>query len=238
VSETRSSLLRRIKDLGDGPSWEEFDHLYRPLLIRYAAARGVDANEAGDIAQECMAAIAAGMQDFKRRVSFRAWLRGMIDHKVADHFRKRGREVHAKTREFEATESPDDSPALSWEKEWNRTHLLYWLSQIRQEVTPLTYHAFELYVLDERPVMEIARLLGMSANQVYVAKHRAEPRRTGYGPVPGEPGPVQGLRVVRRLLPQACPGNVGGPKRRRVSPGPFGPSGALQRLRTLRGDVS
>ena len=176
MSRTRTSLISRIKDLEDGPSWEEFDRLYRPLLVRYAAARGLDANEAEEIAQQCMAAIAAGVSDFQRRVSFRGWLRAMIDHKVADQMRKRGREHNAGTRVFEREDSTIESPALRWEREWNKTHLLYWLSQIRHEVSPVTYEAFELYVLEELPVPEICRRLGMSANQVYVAKHRVMKR--------------------------------------------------------------
>lgn len=172
MSRTRSSLLSRIKSLDDGPSWEEFDRLYRPLLIRYAVDRGLGPEEAEEIAQQCMAAISGGIQNFQRRVSFRGWLRGMIDHKVSDQLKKRHRECPARTGDFEREQTREESPALLWEREWNKTHLLYCLHQMRDEISPVTLEAFELYVIGELPVAEIADRLGMTPNQVYVAKHR------------------------------------------------------------------
>ena len=172
MSQTRTSLLSRIKDLQDGPSWEEFDRLYRPMLLRYAYDRGLRREEADEIAQQCMAAIADGIQSFHRRVSFRAWLRGMVDHKVTDQLRKRCHEQPARTADFHREQEREDSPALLWERQWNRTHLLYCLTQIRTELAPITYEAFELYVIRELPVEEITERLGMTRNQIYVAKHR------------------------------------------------------------------
>ncbi|KKK73730.1 hypothetical protein LCGC14_2890910, partial [marine sediment metagenome] len=47
-----------------------------------------------------------------------------------------------------------------WERQWNRAHLLYSLSQIRNDLAPVTYEAFELYVISELPVVEIADSAG------------------------------------------------------------------------------
>ncbi|HUU83917.1 MAG TPA: sigma-70 family RNA polymerase sigma factor [Phycisphaerae bacterium] len=172
MSQTRSSLLSRIKDLGDGTSWEEFDQVYRPLLVRYALSRRLSREESEEIAQQCMATIAEGIQQFQRRVSFRGWLRRMVDNKVNDQLRRRRREHSAKTRDFDREQTTEANPALLWERQWNRTHLLYCLNHIRNEVSPLTYQAFDLYVIRELPVVQIAERLGMSPNQIYVAKHR------------------------------------------------------------------
>jgi RNA polymerase sigma-70 factor (ECF subfamily) len=172
VSRTRSSLLSRVRSLDDGPSWEEFDRLYRPLLVRYAIERGLSPDEAEEIAQQCMTAITEGIQSFRRRVSFRGWLRGMIDHKVKDQLKRRRREAVARTADLEREQSREDNPALMWERHWNKMHLLYCLNRMKEEVSPLTYEAFEMYVIQELPVAEIAERLGMTPNQVYVAKHR------------------------------------------------------------------
>jgi len=172
MSRTRSSLLERIRNLEDGPSWEEFDRLYRPLLLRYALDRGLHRDEADEIAQQCMAAIAGGIQGFQRRVSLRGWLRGMVDHKVDDQLRRRRHEAPARTADFQTEQAREDNPAQLWERQWNRTHLLYCLNLVRDEISPLTYEAFERYVIREQPVGEITERLGMTANQVYVAKHR------------------------------------------------------------------
>ncbi len=172
MSDTRISLLERIRDLEDGASWQEFDQIYRPLLYRYAMARGLDPEEAEEIAQQCMTAIAGGIKSFERRVSFRGWLHGMIDNKVKDQLRKRKKEVEAKTHDFERPEGREGNPALLWERQWNRTHLLYCINQVRNEVAPTTFDAFDMYVLQGIPVTEISERLDMSANQIYVAKHR------------------------------------------------------------------
>jgi RNA polymerase sigma-70 factor (ECF subfamily) len=172
MSQTRSSLLSRVKDLSDGSSWEEFDQVYRPLLVRYALARRLTREEAEEIAQQCMASIAEGIQQFQRRVSFRGYLRRMVDNKVNDRLRKRRHEHSAKTADLQREQTTEPNPALLWERQWNRTHLLYCLNQIRNEVAPLTYQAFDLYVIRELPVPEIAERLGMNPSQIYVAKHR------------------------------------------------------------------
>ncbi|MCB9849142.1 MAG: sigma-70 family RNA polymerase sigma factor [Phycisphaerales bacterium] len=170
--DTRTSLLSRIKNPEDALSWEEFDKVYRPMLHKYALTRGLSREEAEDIAQQCMSAIATGIQSFRRQVSFRGWLRGMIDHKVSDQLRRQRKEVPARTADFAREQQREADPPLSWEREWNRTHLLYCLNQIRGEVAPTTFRAFEMYVLEERPVQEVSKALGMSANQIYVAKSR------------------------------------------------------------------
>ncbi len=142
------------------------------MLIRYAAERGLSGDEAEEIAQQCMAAIAGGIRGFQRKVSFRGWLRGLIEHKVSDQLKKHRRELPARTADFDREQTREASPALLWERQWNRTHLLYCLNQLRDEVSPMTLEAFELYVIHELPVQEIAERLAMTPNQVYVAKHR------------------------------------------------------------------
>ena len=176
MSRTRSSLLRRIQDPGDQPSWEEFDRLYRPLLTQYAASRNLTRDEAEEIAQQCMAAIAGGIQKFERRSSLRRWMRGIVDNKVKDHLRAHRKETAARTADFQREQTRESNPATLWERQWNKTHLLYCLSLIKEDVSPLTYQAFEMYVIQERPVAEIVEQLSMSANQIYVAKHRVMER--------------------------------------------------------------
>jgi RNA polymerase sigma-70 factor (ECF subfamily) len=172
MSTTRTSLLSRIKDAQDGPSWEEFDRVYRPMLLRYAVSRGLNHGDAEDIAQVCMAAISSGIKDFQRKVSFRGWLRGMVEHKVADRLRKGKHETGARTGQLEGEQDREADPALLWERQWNRTHLLHALSLIRNDIAPVTYEAFELYVIRGLPVEEIAERLHTTPNQIYVAKHR------------------------------------------------------------------
>ena len=73
---TRSSLLLRIRRADDSVAWLEFDRLYRPLMFRYARARGVAHDDAEDIVQQCMAAITRNISQFaycREKGGFRAW---------------------------------------------------------------------------------------------------------------------------------------------------------------------
>jgi RNA polymerase sigma-70 factor (ECF subfamily) len=176
MSRTRSSLLEQIRDLGDSRGWERFDELYRPMLFRYARDRGLSLDEAEEIVQECMTAMVEGIQRFERKASFRGWLRGMVDNKVADQIRKRNPERQGFTRDFARPQERERSPAELWEREWNRAHLLQCLAHVRAEVSEHTFRAFQLYVLEGLPVSEISRRLGMTANQIYVAKSRVMTR--------------------------------------------------------------
>jgi hypothetical protein len=50
------------------------------------------------------------------------------------------------------------------------------LNQVRGEVEPSTYQAFDLYALQEVPVGEVARFLNLSNDSVYQAKTRVTAR--------------------------------------------------------------
>lgn len=170
LDETRSSLLSRVRDFGDAAAWGEFDQLYRPLLTGYARRRGLGQAAAEEVAQQCLAAIVDRIRDFRRQRSFRRWLRGLVTHKVADHLRGETRQRHVP---WSGRDLPDGLDADEiWERTWNASHVRYFVSGLRDEFADHTLQAFSLYVLDELPIEEITRRLGMSRNQIYVAKSR------------------------------------------------------------------
>ncbi len=172
MTATRSSLLLRVCDPRDAASWGEFHSIYRPLLIRYARHRGLDAESAEDVAQQCLSAVSQRIRGFEKKRSFRAWLRGMVDHKVADHFAKVGRPPgHLNETNLE---SHAESGTLSnlWEQTWNERILQVLTEHLQGHFAEHTLRAFELYVLRDMPVEQISTFLGMTPNQIYVAKSR------------------------------------------------------------------
>ena len=54
MDTTRASLLLRIKDTRNTHAWAEFDAIYRPMLYRFARARGLDDAAAEDLVQHCI----------------------------------------------------------------------------------------------------------------------------------------------------------------------------------------
>lgn len=171
MENTRSTLLVRLKDRSDQAAWRTFDALYRPMLTSYARSRGLSHQDAEDVSQQCAAAVLEHIADYEHAGSFKAWLRSIAGHKIADQFRKR-REVQAGTGVLTSLQDTGDSASDQWERQWSMSHLMYCAEMVRTEVAPGTYNAFVGYAIEGRPPAEVGASLGMTANQVYVAKHR------------------------------------------------------------------
>ena len=57
-------------------------------------------------------------------------------------------------------------------EEWKQSVLNDALDELRLRVDPITYQAFELYGLQSRDPQEVAAVLGIKKDQLYVAKSR------------------------------------------------------------------
>jgi RNA polymerase sigma-70 factor (ECF subfamily) len=172
LDATSSTLLRRVRDFGDAKSWDEFDKLYRPMLVKYARRRHLPPDVAEEIAQQCLAAIVSRIGKFERKTSFRGWLRGMVDHKIADYFARWDRERQADTDVLRNARDLGPTSVELWEESWDQAHVFHLVGALRTNFARHTLQAFSLYVLQERPVREIGQVLGMTPNQIYVAKSR------------------------------------------------------------------
>jgi RNA polymerase sigma-70 factor (ECF subfamily) len=64
----------------------------------------------------------------------------------------------------------------AWEAEWNRNLWDAAVARVKLKVRPKQFQMFDLYVVKEWPVKEVARALGVTATQVYVNKHRVAAR--------------------------------------------------------------
>ena len=77
MSETRLSLLVRVRDLGDAASWHEFDEIYRPLIFGYLRSLGLKELDAHDLTQEVFQRLMAILPTFeldRERGRFRTYL--------------------------------------------------------------------------------------------------------------------------------------------------------------------
>ena len=81
--ETRPSLLVRVRDPADRAAWQEFVEIYRPVILRLAQRKGMQAADAEDIAQEVLSVVAKAVEQWEhdpQRARFRTWL-----HRVANN---------------------------------------------------------------------------------------------------------------------------------------------------------
>jgi RNA polymerase sigma-70 factor (ECF subfamily) len=172
--ETSGTLLRRVKDRQDVTAWREFDRIYRPLMLRYARARGVSKADTEDIVQQCMQAVSNQMPGFdydRERGRFKNWLRKLVDNRTIDHYRKQ-KLPQARTKDLDRPDVDTPPPPKVWDGHWEAEHLRYCLRLIRRSLPGKTYEIFHLYALQEKSAEEVATLLNVSRNQVWLAKSR------------------------------------------------------------------
>ena len=194
---TRASLLGRLKDWGDQESWQEFFDTYWRLIYSVALKAGLSDAEAQDVVQETLVTVAKKVGQFKSDPaigSFKGWLLLITRRRIADQFDKRPklskpehiREVCGVQAQFPG--DTDDSTRTStvervadpatfnldacWEEQWQKNQLRAATEKVKCLVSPKQFQIFELYVLREWPVAKVARLLSVSAGQVYLARHR------------------------------------------------------------------
>lgn len=174
METTHESLLIRLRDDGDVAAWRTFDSVYRPLLYRYALAQGVEHNDAEDVVQQSMAAVHQHIASFDydpSRGRFKSWLRTLVHNKVCD-LRARRRELHAASGDIRERVAQQDSPEEAFERIWMQEHLWHCLRELRGEVNDSTYQAFIGYVVEQRPIEDVARETGLERGHVYTIKWR------------------------------------------------------------------
>lgn len=180
MDTTRASLLIRIRNRQDAHAWGEFDALYRPLLQKYALARGLDQAEADDVVQVCMSAVSEHIADFNydpKRGRFKGWLRTLVNNHVRNQIRRR-MEYQPGSRQFDRIPDQAEPPEELFDRLWLRQHLRHCLELVRSEVSESTYAAFRAYVIDEQPVDQVCEDLKMTKNQVQLIKWRVTQKLT------------------------------------------------------------
>jgi RNA polymerase sigma-70 factor (ECF subfamily) len=182
---TRQSLLERLKNWDDQESWRDFFNLYWRLIYGVALRAGLGDAEVQEVVQETVLAVARNIGRFNTdpaRGSFKAWLLNLVRWRITDRFRRQQRE-----HRWRVVPPPDSetTPFLEkvpdpagvdlgsiWEEEWERNLLDLAVERVRSRINPKHYQMFDLYVIKQWPVREVARALHVSASRVYLAKHR------------------------------------------------------------------
>jgi len=191
---TRRSLLRRLKDADDQAGWQEFFDIYWKLIYGVALKAGLTDAEAQDVVQETVIAVSKHIGEFKydpARCSFKTWLllltrqrigrqfhkrRGLAPPQPQEGTRNRTAPEHSEMERTATVERVPDPAGLAlealWDEEWDQHVLKVATERVKGQVKTEHFQMFDLYVLRHWPVGEVARVMGVSAGQVYLAKHR------------------------------------------------------------------
>ena len=180
---TRQSLLERLKRWDDQESWRDFFNTYWGLLYATAIKAGLKDSEAQDVVQDTIILVARKMEGFKYDPavdSFKGWLLYWTRKRIALEYRRRSRDRLGASAEpqddhgkLEEIQDPAGVPLDQiWEEEWQRAMWDAALTRVKAAVALKQFQMFDLYVLKERPVTEVAQTMDVTVAQVYLAKHR------------------------------------------------------------------
>jgi RNA polymerase sigma-70 factor (ECF subfamily) len=174
------TLLTRLKDGSDADAWQEFVHLYGPVVYGFARKRGLQDADAADLMQEVLRSIAryAGRFEYDPgRGTFRGWLYTVARNKISNFLssqmnRPRGSgdgTVHDQLNAIpdEFADCDDD-----WVLEYQRQLSAKAMDSVKPEFQANTWKAFWGTAVEGRAVQEVGSELKMTPGAVYVAKSR------------------------------------------------------------------
>jgi len=185
---TTTLLLQRLHNSRDAEAWEQFDARFRGIVVSTAMRVGLNRQDAEEAAQETMLCALrdyqAGKYD-RSRGRLSSWIVGIAHHRIVDVQRSRRRgsgTIGVLTSDVQTPGSlpaaaagprePDVAVAFElslerhiFERAWER---------LKEDggMSEPTLAAFELTAMRGVPASAAAAQCGMSADQVYVAKHR------------------------------------------------------------------
>ena len=182
---TRWSLLSRLRNLDDQASWQDFFNTYWKLIYGVALKAGLDDSAAQDVVQETVLTVMRKLPSFKtdpQAGSFKGWLLHIVRWRVADQFRRQQRQdrwLVPAAAETDATPTVERIPDPAgfnlervWDEEWEKNLVDVALERVKAQVNAGLYQMFDLYVVKQWPVRDVAKALRVSVSHVYVAKHR------------------------------------------------------------------
>ena len=155
------------------------------FLYRYALTRVRDHSLAEDMVQETFLAAIKSAARFKEGLSERAWLVGILKHKVVDHIRKASRETVVDQQEVLELENSklfqwSGIPTMRPEKwHFNPRKVFeqkeFWAAfqDCLLRLKPREHTAFVLRELEDQDTDEICKELNITANHLWVVLHRA-----------------------------------------------------------------
>jgi len=188
---TSTYLLEGLKNPENQTVWRQYVDRYRPMLTGYMRKLGLAADETEDVAQLALTSFYKAYQGGKydsEKGRLRDWLFGITRNEIRSWRRRRGnREVQvageAERTDFFERQCDEDRWEQLWEQEWRAAVMRQCLEQVRREVDPTTFQAFEMFASEGKPAAEVARRLDLTPNAVFIAKHRI-------------------LKRIRELLPE------------------------------------
>lgn len=178
--ETTTILLEQLQGSHDD-AWQRFTNRFRPPMLRFARRCGLSDAQAEDAVQDTLVtfieAYRLGQYD-RTRGRLGAWLFALMYQSIRSQRRDDARAprqapgVIDRTTFFSAL--PDEDQAhRAWEQDWEQHTIESCIAQLKGEISPSHFRAFELTTVRSVPAAEVAAQLGLTRDAVYQARYRA-----------------------------------------------------------------
>jgi RNA polymerase sigma factor (sigma-70 family) len=173
---TRATLLLRLNTMNPARSqiaWQEFHERYAPVVAGFARNMGARPQEIDDVIQDIMLGFFAHSPTFvydPAKGRFRGYLKVCTFRALRDRLRN-----NAKFKAMPLEQVAEDDAQLdeAWDESWSHELLNRATTNVRAEYeNNKTFQAFQMHVLEARPVEEVAAALQMNVASVYKAKQR------------------------------------------------------------------
>ena len=164
----------------DEISWEEFYHIYWPLVLDIGRKLGMSQDVCGDLMQEIMIDLFQGKSLLHYDPSkgrFRTFFGMLVRHKASEMIRRSARSSSVSGSESAVsgvlsadrpgTPFPDGDDENNpfqkmFDEEYRKCLLSAAMNELRNGIEPKTYAIFEMVVIQGRSPREVARYLGVS----------------------------------------------------------------------------
>jgi len=177
---TSPSLLERARNRADTQAWERLLTIYEPWLRGWLARHELQPADVEDVLQEILVAVSVNLAKFVHNGqtgAFRSWLRTILTHRVRNFLRgQRHRQALLApgplTDWLDQLEDEDSDLSRQWDLEHDRHLVRRVLASVQPEVNAKNWQVFQMLMINDRPVAEVAEHFAITPNAVYVAKAR------------------------------------------------------------------
>lgn len=179
--DTSESLLDRLKADAAEDAWKEFYHLYWAAILRYGQKLGLSKHQSEEVLQETMVTLMRILPEFaydRKKGKFRNFLLTIVHRKSLAMMRRNSRRSEVPWedsrdggREMFENGGSVEAEALA---RWRDTLLEEAIRRVRDDarMAEHTFPVFEAYVVQRRPVEEVARMFRLNENAVYQIRNR------------------------------------------------------------------
>ncbi len=176
-SATVSSMTLNGMRSSEDQVWQRVLQRFTPRVSAWLARGGVAQGDIADQVQEVWRSVLASLKLFDRsdeKHSFGGWLHTITNRRANDYIqRKKQDHLLLKLLIDEASRQSDKIEDLTENTISNRSIKLHKAChQVKSVVNETTWQAFEMYVIEDKPVDEVMIALDIAEHTVYTAKSR------------------------------------------------------------------